>query len=27
MFYIVASKNSPQQKNTEVVIDRFDYLP
>ena len=27
MFYIVASKNSPRQKNTEVVIDRFDYLP
>jgi hypothetical protein len=27
MFYIVASKTSPLQKNTEVVIDRFEYLP
>ena len=26
MFYIVASK-SPLQRNTEVVIDRFEYLP
>ena len=27
MFYIVASKKSPLQKNTEVIIDRFEYLP
>jgi hypothetical protein len=27
MFYIVASKQSPGQKNTEVIIDRFEYLP
>ena len=27
MFYIVVSKESPRQKNTEVVIDRFEYLP
>jgi hypothetical protein len=27
MFYIVAGKDSPRQKNTEVVIDRFEYLP
>ena len=27
MFYIVASKKSPLQKNTEVVIDKFEYLP
>ena len=27
MFYIVASKQSPLQNNTEVVIDRFEYLP
>jgi hypothetical protein len=27
MFYIVASKKKPLQKNTEVVIDRFEYLP
>src|SRR6202166_275311 len=27
MFYIVASKKSPLQKNTEVIIDKFEYLP
>jgi hypothetical protein len=27
MFYIVASKQTPQQKNTEVIIDGFEYLP
>jgi hypothetical protein len=27
MFYIVASNQNPLQKNTEVVIDRFEYLP
>jgi hypothetical protein len=27
MFYIVASKNSSLQKSTEVVLDRFEYLP
>jgi hypothetical protein len=27
MFYIVASDRIPQQNNTEVVIDRFEYLP
>jgi hypothetical protein len=27
MFYIVASKKSPVQKNTEVIIDKFEYLP
>jgi hypothetical protein len=27
MFYIVASKKSPLQKNTEAVIDKFEYLP
>jgi hypothetical protein len=27
MFYIVASKNSPIQKTTEVIIDKFEYLP
>lgn len=27
MFYIVASEKSPQQKNTEVIIDKFEYLP
>jgi hypothetical protein len=27
MFYIVASKQSPLQKNTEVIIDKFEYLP
>jgi hypothetical protein len=27
MFYIVASQKSPLQKNTEVIIDKFEYLP
>jgi len=27
MFYIVASKKSPRQMKTEVIIDRFEYLP
>lgn len=27
MFYIVASKQHPLHQNTEVVIDRFEYLP
>jgi hypothetical protein len=27
MFYIVASKKTPLQKNTEVVIEKFEYLP
>ena len=27
MFYIVASENEPRQKNTEVIIDNFEYLP
>ncbi len=27
MFYIVASKGSPLQKDTEVIIDKFEYLP
>ena len=27
MFYIVASKKSPLRKNTEVIIDGFEYLP
>lgn len=27
MFYIVASEKSPQHKNTEVIIDKFEYLP
>jgi hypothetical protein len=27
MFYIVASEKSPVQNNTEVIIDKFEYLP
>jgi hypothetical protein len=27
MFYIVASQKSPLQKTTEVIIDKFEYLP
>jgi hypothetical protein len=27
MFYIVASEKSPLQKNIEVIIDKFEYLP
>jgi hypothetical protein len=27
MFYIVASKKTPLRKNTEVIIDGFEYLP
>jgi hypothetical protein len=27
MFYIIASEKNPRQKNTEVVIDKFEYLP
>jgi hypothetical protein len=27
MFYIVASEKGPRQKNTEVIIDKFEYLP
>lgn len=27
MFYIVASEKGPLQKNTEVIIDKFEYLP
>ena len=27
MFYIVASKQTPLRKNTEVIIDGFEYLP
>ena len=27
MFYIVASQKNPLQKNTEVIIDKFEYLP
>jgi hypothetical protein len=27
MFYIVAGEKSPRQKNTEVIIDKFEYLP
>jgi len=27
MFYIVASEKRPRQKNTEVIIDKFEYLP
>lgn len=27
MFYIVASEKSPQRKDTEVIIDKFEYLP
>jgi len=27
MFYIVASTKSPLHKNTEVIIDKFEYLP
>jgi hypothetical protein len=27
MFYIVASKKNPLHKNTEVTIERFEYLP
>jgi hypothetical protein len=27
MFYIVASEKSPRRKDTEVIIDKFEYLP
>jgi len=27
MFYMVASKKRPLQRNTEVIIDKFEYLP
>ena len=27
MFYIIASEKDPRQKNTEVIIDKFEYLP
>lgn len=27
MFYIVVSEKGPRQKNTEVTIDKFEYLP
>jgi hypothetical protein len=27
MLYIVPSEKSPLQKNTEVVIEEFEYLP
>jgi hypothetical protein len=27
MFYVVASENSPLQKESEVVVEKFEYLP
>jgi hypothetical protein len=27
LFYVVASETNPMQKDTEVVVDKFDYLP
>jgi hypothetical protein len=27
LFYVVASEMNPMQKDTEVVVDKFEYLP
>ena len=27
LFYVVASENNPLQKENEVVVEKFEYLP